>query len=473
MISSNLSFISSKYQKVENGRERNPYFEDRMIKIIRPEDKSIMRISINPSMGEMSARLEETQSIFAPDIIHRQDVKTADVLKYIGDDANCVFYVRNNTHIIIDPFSITAKYKSMAELSFAEDQDLMVVVERQDADLMIKYYKRDDEIVDNKHDILPKQDKDINAEKWQISNKIRKPILINKQEVKRVPKQQTTQRQQPRQQSTDSLKRTEYKTYYKDLLVVRITTESSSLVHFEYNGNKISEQYKDCTRPILAIRNVFLCKRVDKKYEYIAYDYHSHTLTSIIGPCYWASAFSTINLEQNGYLRKCFGEERGIITTTELKSARKDLNISTASSQTLYAFVEDCILLVDKNFKQLTIYKCPLFSDAEQVKVKEEESNGIGGFAINVIVAIGVFLFFLCIWKGGATVFQALAILVLELVVGGIWAILLKENLANEKKRNERERRKKKEMERKLSRSIKINTSEAKVIHTNHIGGDK
>lgn len=468
MISSNISFISSEYQIVENGRERNPSFEDSMIKIVRPEDKSIMHISINPSMSEMRARLEEIQSIFAPEVTHRQDVKTADVLKYIGDDSNYVFYVRNKTHIIVDPFSITAKYKSMAELSFAEDQDLMVIVEKQDADLMIKYYKRENEIVDNKYNVLPKQDKDINAEKWQLSNNIRKPILINKQKAKQVPKQ-TTQKQQPKRQATAPLKVLEFKTYYKDLSIIRVTTEKSSLVHFEYKGNKISKQYNDCIRPIRVIPNIFFCTRTDNKRECLVYDYRSHCLNSTEELFDWTCSFSTINLDNENVIRKGMGNVCGSITTSEIKSAKEVLNISTNPAQMIYAYADDNILLVDKNAERLKIYKCPLSLETKQVKVKEEENKGISGCAISVIVAIGVFSFFLCIWKGGSTVFQALVILILELVVGFIWVILVKENLKKERKG----RMGKKKRNEGRKKFITINTNEAKVIYTNHDLDDK
>lgn len=138
----NLQFISTSHQRIENGWEHTPSYVNRNIQIHRSSDLQTLQITITPTLGTKKACLEVQTDIFSGATIH-QNVSTANILKYIGDDPDYAFYIRNKDSfsLSISPFVPTSKYKNAIEVAFSTDDDLMLVVERRDINVIYKYYK--------------------------------------------------------------------------------------------------------------------------------------------------------------------------------------------------------------------------------------------------------------------------------------------------------------------------------------------
>ena len=97
-----------------------------------------MELTINPTLSTKGASLEVSESIFSNSVTH-QDTTNANILKYIGDDPDYVFYVRNKTNFYSAHYSMTPE--NIVEMEFSENDDLMLVLERVDRNFMIYYYK--------------------------------------------------------------------------------------------------------------------------------------------------------------------------------------------------------------------------------------------------------------------------------------------------------------------------------------------
>ena len=134
----NLHFISTKHQRVEGGWEQNPSFVNREIIIRRTDDLNKLELTIIPTLNTKGASLEVTKSIFSNSVTH-QDTTNANILKYIGDDPDYVFYVRNKDNFYAANYFMTPE--NIVEMEFSENNDLMLVLERVDRNFKIYYYK--------------------------------------------------------------------------------------------------------------------------------------------------------------------------------------------------------------------------------------------------------------------------------------------------------------------------------------------
>lgn len=134
----NLHFISTKHQRVAGGWEQNPSFVNREIIIRRSADLNRMELTISPTLSTKRASLEVTESIFSDSVTH-QDTENANILKYIGDDPDYVFYVRNKNNFSSAHYFMTPE--NIIEMEFSGNNDLMLVLERVDRNFMIYYYQ--------------------------------------------------------------------------------------------------------------------------------------------------------------------------------------------------------------------------------------------------------------------------------------------------------------------------------------------
>lgn len=135
-------FISTHHRRIENGWEYPSSYVNREIQIIRSSDYETLQIAIMPTLSPKRAKLEVNTNIFSGFTI-RQEVSSANILKYIGDDPDYVFHIRNmdSFSLNLSPYNPASKFKNPIEIAFSADDDLIAVLERRDKNLIIEYYK--------------------------------------------------------------------------------------------------------------------------------------------------------------------------------------------------------------------------------------------------------------------------------------------------------------------------------------------
>ena len=138
----NLHFISTRHRRVTNGWEQAPSYALREITIQRTADLQRLAVTIAPTLSTKYAKLWQTTDIFSHEII-RQNIETDNMLKYIGDDPDYIFYIRNKESFVLDTsfFNPFATLINPIEICFSENDDLMFVLERKDINIKIEYYK--------------------------------------------------------------------------------------------------------------------------------------------------------------------------------------------------------------------------------------------------------------------------------------------------------------------------------------------
>ncbi len=141
-MNSNLHFISTCHRRVTNGWDQAPSHVLREIIIQRTADLQRLAVTIAPTLSTKHATLWQTTDIFSHEII-RQNIETDNMLKYIGDDPDYIFYIRNKESFVLDTsfFNPFATLINPIEIAFSEHDDLMLVLERKDTNVRIEYYK--------------------------------------------------------------------------------------------------------------------------------------------------------------------------------------------------------------------------------------------------------------------------------------------------------------------------------------------
>lgn len=134
----NIQFISTRHQRMQGEYEFNPSYVLRNVQINRSTDLQRIAVTIEPTLTTKYGKLWETRDMFSGEIV-RQNVTSANVLKYIGDDPDYIFHVRNEESIIIPHHGLLPT--TSIELQFAEDDELILILERRDMNVKICYYK--------------------------------------------------------------------------------------------------------------------------------------------------------------------------------------------------------------------------------------------------------------------------------------------------------------------------------------------
>ena len=111
-----------RYEGGYEGKEYSPNHSSRAINLAFSDNKQFIKVSITPTLTTKSAIL--------------QNDKESEVLKYIGDDPDYVFYVRNKEKIK----NCGSFFSSSFMIAFNDD-DLQFILYRRDRDLIIEYYK--------------------------------------------------------------------------------------------------------------------------------------------------------------------------------------------------------------------------------------------------------------------------------------------------------------------------------------------